>query len=630
MICLSCQSANDEAAEFCFRCGKGLYALTGASLLSARYEILSPLGKGGMGMVYKALDRELDETVAIKVLRPEIAGSPEIARRFRSEIKLARKVSHKNVCRIHEYGRDGHFVYIVMEYVEGVDLKRIIRTKGPFPPDEACELAIRISGALHAIHEGGIVHRDLKTPNIMRDPNGVVKLMDFGIAKSFESGSTTMGTAAGMIVGTPEYMSPEQARGEKVDIRTDLYALGVVIYELFTGDVPFRGETPVATLLQHLQTPPPLGTPAAARVPPAVVPVLARALAKSREERFASAIEMAESLREARAGAWPLAATRHPPAQFSAAAPALDPVPDTTPMPTPVPTSVPTVPTPTPAPVPVETSDRQETPPTAVPAVVPLRPTVPTTPPRPIVRPAPVPQVRGTPWLALAGGTGAVAALAVAAWLLIGREEPPIAAQASPTQPPVTAVRAEPPPRQTSPMPPAERPSSPQADLTLPPATTLPAVAPVRKETPPPPPLRDASRPRATPPAPSTNSTLVLRPIQAPVTTLGTPPPVVTTPPSSEASPATTAPVEVPRENPPAERPAVTDGVLQIGVRPYAEVTVDGKEVGTTPRVLKLPAGPHVVKLTHPSYRPFTRKVTVRPGETTKLNVDLALDAIRK
>ncbi len=161
MLCPSCKAENDESAENCFKCGKGLFVLIEGSVLASRYEMLSPLGKGGMGMVYKDHDRELDELVAIKVVRAEAASSPEMTKRFRSEIKLARRVSHPNVCRIHELGREGPLRYIVMEYVEGADFKRILRERGRLAPPEAYEVAEQIADALQAIHNEGIIHRDL-------------------------------------------------------------------------------------------------------------------------------------------------------------------------------------------------------------------------------------------------------------------------------------------------------------------------------------------------------------------------------------------------------------------------------------------------------------------------------------
>jgi serine/threonine protein kinase len=303
MICPSCKALNDDTAEACFTCGRALSALTQGSVIAGRYEILSVLGKGGMGMVYKAHDRMLDEHVAIKVLRGEFANTPEMAKRFRQEIKLARKVSHRNVCRIHEYDEHAGMRYISMEFVEGTDIKQLARDKGGFlESDEAFDVAIQAADGLQAIHDVGIIHRDLKTSNIMRDPSGRVRLMDFGIAKSEAADRSTGGgglTTTGQIMGTPEYMSPELCQGEKINHQADIYALGVVVYEIFTGTVPFRGDTPVATLFKHIQEPVPFEGPVAARIPLAAVPVLKKALAKNRADRFATSAEMAAALRKA-------------------------------------------------------------------------------------------------------------------------------------------------------------------------------------------------------------------------------------------------------------------------------------------------------------------------------------------
>ncbi len=311
MICRYCKASNDDAAEACFTCGRSLSALTQGDVIASRYKIEGVLGKGGMGMVYKAHDRMLDESVAIKVLRAEFANTPEMLRRFKQEIKLARRVSHRNVCRIHAFDEDkddtgGTGVrYISMEYVEGTDMKQLARDNGGFlEPDEAFDVAIQAADGLQAIHDVGIVHRDLKASNIMRDAKGRVLLMDFGIAKlealDRSSGSGGL-TIDGQTMGTPEYMSPEQCMAQKgIDGRSDIYALGVVVYELFTGTVPFRGDTPVATLFKHLNEPVPFEGPAAARIPTAAVPVLRKALAKNREDRFATAAFLAEALREAR------------------------------------------------------------------------------------------------------------------------------------------------------------------------------------------------------------------------------------------------------------------------------------------------------------------------------------------
>jgi serine/threonine-protein kinase len=309
MKCPACHAENEEAAEACRTCGQSLAAvIRPGSVIASRYEVSHSLGKGGMGMVYKAHDRVLEEDIAIKVLRADVARSPEMARRFRSEIRLARKVTHRNVCRIHEYGEDDALRYISMELIEGIDLKQVLKVRQEgLPREEAFDVSVQIARGLQAIHDVGIIHRDLKTANIMRDSRGVVKLMDFGIAKQ-EGG--TSATAAGDIVGTPEYMSPEQARGQSVDARSDLYALAVVIHEVFSGDVPFRGDTPIVTIFKHIQDQPRLEGAGAPEFPAALIPVLRKGLAKSPADRFGSADDVAEALKEARSKATRDAAPR--------------------------------------------------------------------------------------------------------------------------------------------------------------------------------------------------------------------------------------------------------------------------------------------------------------------------------
>ncbi len=303
MNCPSCLADNHADAGYCFACGApldpSLASLAYGALFASRFEIVGPLGRGGMGMVYRAFDRDLGETVAIKVLRPDIAReSGRVEQRFRSEIRLARRVRHRNVCSVYGDGEDRGLLYICMELVEGENLARPAREGGGLPADEAWDVALQVLKGLEAIHEVGIVHRDLKTANLMRDRNGCVRVMDFGIAKyhgDTESGVTV--TATGTLMGTPEYMSPEQLRGDEVDFRSDIYSLAIVIYEIFTGSLPFRGDSPVATIIKQLQEPPVLDS---VKLPEALRPVLRRALAKSPAERFATATEMREAVQDAR------------------------------------------------------------------------------------------------------------------------------------------------------------------------------------------------------------------------------------------------------------------------------------------------------------------------------------------
>jgi len=298
MNCPSCRADNDTGARSCFACGTPLdpvlASLTEGAVFASRYEILGPLGRGGMGMVYKAFDRELGETVAIKVLRPDVAReSGRVEQRFRSEIRLARRVRHRNVCSVYGDGEDRGLLYICMEHVEGENLARAARESGGLPTEAAWSATLQVADGLRAIHEVGVVHRDLKTANLMRDQKGIVRVMDFGIAKQHGTPGGVTVTATGTLMGTPEYMSPEQLRGDDVDFRTDLYSLGVVTYELFTGMLPFQGDTPVATIVRQLHDAPFLDVPA---LPGPLRPVLARALAKDPVDRYTSADDMRRAL----------------------------------------------------------------------------------------------------------------------------------------------------------------------------------------------------------------------------------------------------------------------------------------------------------------------------------------------
>jgi serine/threonine-protein kinase len=265
-----------------------------------------------MGVVFKAQDQKLDEVVALKFLRvdptrkdlgpTDLERVATLASRLRSEIKLAWKVRHRNVCGIHEYGEDGDLLFISMEFVDGRDLRRILREKVALIWEEACDVALQVAEGLAAIHDAGIIHRDLKPANIMLDAKDVVRLMDFGIAKVWTAESGSGITSSSHVVGSPEYMSPEQVRDWALDFRSDLYSLGVVLYELVTGSVPFRAETPVATMLKHVEEPPPLDGPRAARIPSALLPILRRALTKEPDGRYASCDEMRRALKRARDG----------------------------------------------------------------------------------------------------------------------------------------------------------------------------------------------------------------------------------------------------------------------------------------------------------------------------------------
>jgi serine/threonine protein kinase len=293
--CPSCAAPIEAGAEACLACGRSLSILALGSILASRYELRSVLGKGGMGLVYRAFDRLLEEEVAIKVLRTDLVSNAEAVRRFRGEIKLARKVSHPNVCRIHDYGEEGPLGYISMEILSGQDLQKTLKEQPQgLPEKEALSAILQIASGLQAIHDVGILHRDLKTANASRDERGVVRLVDFGIAKDLLAQGQT---GTGQAFGTPEYMSPELCRGDTLDFRSDVYALGIVAFEILTGDVPIKAATPMATLFKQIQEMPSFDAEPGSRVPRRLVPVLRRALAKAAADRFASPQEFAQALR---------------------------------------------------------------------------------------------------------------------------------------------------------------------------------------------------------------------------------------------------------------------------------------------------------------------------------------------
>jgi tetratricopeptide (TPR) repeat protein len=263
------------------------------TVLAGRYEILELLGQGGMGAVYKARDTELDRLVAIKLIRRELAKNPQILRRFKQELILARQVTHKNVIRIFDLGESGGTKFITMDFVEGQDLRHLLYEQGKFPPEQAARMMLQICRALEAAHSEGVIHRDLKPHNIMLDKNGRVYVMDFGIARSAYLPGMTQ---TGALIGTPEYMSPEQARGEKLTVQSDLFSLGVIFYELLTGQSPYPGDAPLATLWKRLQERPKPPMEVDPAIPKPLNDIVMRALEIEPEARWASAREMAQQL----------------------------------------------------------------------------------------------------------------------------------------------------------------------------------------------------------------------------------------------------------------------------------------------------------------------------------------------
>ncbi len=264
--CPNCQFENPEDLSFCGKCGTQMIPaeevfpsatktletptrrLKIGTVYAGRYEILEELGRGGMGEVYKVKDKTLDENMALKVLKPEIAADKDMLKRFKNELKFARKIAHRNVCKMYDLSEEEGTPHITMEYVKGEDLKSYIRKKGKLQEEEVIALAKQVCEGLAEAHEIGVVHRDLKPQNIMIDEKNNAKVMDFGIARSTEAPGVTQ---SGVMIGTPDYMSPEQAEGEEADQRSDIYALGVIMYEMVTGSVPFKGDTAFSVALKH-------------------------------------------------------------------------------------------------------------------------------------------------------------------------------------------------------------------------------------------------------------------------------------------------------------------------------------------------------------------------------------------
>ncbi len=250
-------------------------------VLAGRYEIWGLLGAGGMGSVYRARDMELDEMVALKVLRPELASVPDTLERFRREVKLARKVTHPNVARVFDVGEDGGEKFLTMELVEGESLSDVIAREGPLGIARAVSITMSICAGLAAAHAAGVVHRDLKPDNILLDRAGRVVVTDFGIARVAASDART-----NAITGTPAYMSPEQVRGQPADTRADIYALGVVLYELLTGARAWQGDTVLAIATARVFMPPPDPRAIRADIPPALGAITMRCMATDREGRY--------------------------------------------------------------------------------------------------------------------------------------------------------------------------------------------------------------------------------------------------------------------------------------------------------------------------------------------------------
>jgi beta-lactam-binding protein with PASTA domain len=269
-------------------------------VLNGRYELHSRIARGGMADVFLAHDQLLDRPVAVKVLFPQFAAEPQFVERFRREAQAAANLNHPSIVAVFDWGEHDNTYFIVMEYVEGRSLAEVLRAEGTLHPDRASEIATDVAAALGFAHRNGTVHRDVKPGNILITPSGQVKVTDFGIARAFGGGDEL--TQSGSVMGTASYFSPEQAQGKPVDPRSDLYSLGVVLFEMVCGRPPFVGESPVQIAFQHVQNEPPMPTSINPAVPADLEGIIARLLAKNPATRYASAEDVRGDLRRFREG----------------------------------------------------------------------------------------------------------------------------------------------------------------------------------------------------------------------------------------------------------------------------------------------------------------------------------------
>jgi len=309
ITCPKCKTNNPEALKFCGECGAQLLSpgdidvtvtieapkeeLTTGSTFAGRYQIIEELGKGGMGKVYRVLDKELKEEVALKLIRPEIAKDEKTIERFKNELKFARKISHRNIGRMYELMEDKGTHFITMQYVSGQDLRGLIRQTGQLTTGKAISIAKEICEGLIEAHHQGVIHRDLKPSNIIIDRDGNARILDFGIARSVEGKGIT---GAGVMIGTPEYMSPEQVEGKETDQRSDIYSLGVILYEMVTGRVPFEGDTPFTIGVKHKSEAPKDPKELNAQISEDLSTVILKCLEKDKDKRYQSAQEIRSEL----------------------------------------------------------------------------------------------------------------------------------------------------------------------------------------------------------------------------------------------------------------------------------------------------------------------------------------------
>jgi serine/threonine protein kinase len=311
MKCAKCHFDNPADTFYCGKCGAQLPSakeisisstktletpkeeLTTGSMFAGRYQIIEELGKGGMGKVYKVFDTKIKEKVALKLIKPEIASDKETIERFSNELRFARKIAHRNICKMFDLNEAEGTHYITMEYVSGEDLKSMIRMSRQLAIGAAISIAKQVCEGLAEAHRLGVVHRDLKPQNIMIDREGNVRIMDFGIARSLRAKGIT---GEGVMIGTPDYMSPEQVEGKEVDQRSDIYSLGVIVYEMVTGRVPFEGDTPLSIAVKHKTEKPQDPKEMNAQIPQDLSSFILNCLEKEKEKRYQTAEELLSEL----------------------------------------------------------------------------------------------------------------------------------------------------------------------------------------------------------------------------------------------------------------------------------------------------------------------------------------------
>jgi serine/threonine-protein kinase len=617
-LCTTCKREVDTPGQFCPFCGTAAPTPTHSAdplvgrKVAGKYFVHQQLGKGGMGLVYKCTDVVLDRPVALKVLDRALLADGSMVQRFHREARAASRLNHPNCITILDFGQfeDGQ-LYIAMEFLAGRSLSRVVAEDFPIPHDRVVRMVAQILAALGEAHAAGVIHRDLKLSNVMvesrRDEHDFVKVLDFGIAKLTVSEGGAELTTAGMICGTPGYMSPEQARGEELDPRSDLYSVGIILYELLTGSLPFQSETPMGLAVKHMTEAPvsPRKRRTELVISPALDDVVMRALSKDREDRFASAEEMRTALLGvALAGAAAARATPRPASPSTMVIPA-----------TPRPRHPAPVRRVEAEPAGADAPEADEAPPdvdAAKPATPAPRPARKATP-APRATPRPAARRQRPAWFYAAIVAGVVLVVGVVAALAFD---------------PFAAPKAPPAPDEGLALP--RRAAAPS------PATTPGAGTPAVPST-------AATAPAVTPPA-STVAQATAQPAPTPVPPLPPPPT-----PAKAPAPVKAAPQPEPEAAPapPAKqaKPAVAkgSGVLEVAeglsvlklpgaasgqgllvliANPWGTVYVDGKELGETPRELRVGAGYYRVKIVHPNKGTREERVVVHAGQRAMCKVD--------